>query len=179
MDLLIVQMRAANLPPTAMLNIGQLSTAYQLGDIPEDVLRAELGNRGYRPADVALLVSQFRVAPPPPPPTLSVSQLQSAAGRGIISSAALREELTARGYAAGDVVLLVELARTPPERPTPARVAQLSMSEMRSLYALGLVAEEEFLTRASGLGYTDLDAMLLLQAEMQKRAARETAARPA
>ncbi len=175
-DLLIAQMRAAPPPPTAQLNIGQLRTAYQLGDVTEDVLRVELGNRGYAPGDVSLLVSQFRVAPAPPPPTLSVSQLQSAFQRGIVTEDALRAELTERGYAPADVDRLVELARAVPEKPTPARVVDLSLGELRALYAMGLVDDVPFLLRLERLGYRGDDAMLLLQASMLKRAARESAA---
>ena len=172
-DLLIVQMRAAPPPPTAQLNIGQLSTAYQLGDITEDILRVELGNRGYKTSDVGLLVSQFRLAPPPPPPTLSVSQLQSAFVRDIITEDELRAELTARQYVPDDVARLVELAVAVPDKPTPARVAELSLSELRALYAVGMIEDLALLVRLERLGYRGSDATLLLQAEMVKRAARE------
>lgn len=175
-DLLIIQMRAAPPPPTAQLNIGQLRTAYQLGDIAEDILRAELGNRGYKSGDVSLLVSQFRVAPPPPPPTLSVSQLTAAWLRNILTEGALRDELAARGYAAADVTRLVELAREPALPATAYQIATFSLSELRSQFALGLVSDPEFLVRAELLGYRGEDAMRLLQGEWIKRAAREAGA---
>lgn len=169
-DLLIAQMRAAPPPPTAQLNIGQLRTAYQLGDLTEDVLRVELGNRGYKASDVSLLVSQFRVAPPPPPPTLSVAQLGSLYTHALATPQQVSAELVMRGYVQEDIDRILSIWQAEAMRPTPERIAQLSLGELRTLYRQGLIAEEEFVGRAQQLGYVGGDLFLLLQSEQVARA---------
>ena len=109
---------------------------------------------------------------PEEPPTLTVGRLLAAFKAGIFTREALGEELAERGYSPADVELMIrtEEARLP--KPKEAARKLLALGDLRAMFDLGVLTEEEFRTELISRTYTPEDAERIVNLQLARQRAR-------
>lgn len=101
------QQQKAEQTAAKKLSVTDLLDAYAKGSISEDTLYSRLQTAGFTTDDVSLLISTKFNAPAPTQSKLTVAQIMTALKRGALSVNDVTIMLTARGYTAEDIDILL------------------------------------------------------------------------
>ena len=105
-------------------------------------------------------------------PTLTVSQLLAAYRAGALGEDGLKSELAERGYSTEDIIMLVSTESAKLAKPTTTAQKQLTLAQLSSLLALGIISPDEYITELLDRNYSEENAARLLGLEMIKINAR-------
>ena len=105
-------------------------------------------------------------------PTLTVSRLLAGFKAGVITREALEAELERRGFSPEDTAVMIAIEEAKVKPPAPAERKELTLAELKSMLALGLITPEDFLAELLERQYTQEDAENLLALEQSKALAR-------
>lgn len=108
-------------------------------------------------------------------PTLTVSRLLAGFKAGVITREALEAELERRGFSPEDTAVMIAIEEAKIKPPAPAARKELTLAELKSMLALGLISPEDFLAELVERKYEPVDAENLLVVELAKGLARPPA----
>jgi len=178
-----------NAQPASKLTTAQQVAAYVADEITRAQLQSYLANNGYTASDQAIIledadnkhaarlaaIAAGQVVPPgPAAKTLSLSEETDAFIADQVTAAAFRDYLSAAGYSAGDVDILVNLATakkktttggsTPATPSTPATKEKLlSFAQIEKAYLLDVITLEAAMSDLAALGYGTRELPVLQQ----------------
>jgi len=157
-------------PPT--LTVGRILSAYKAGVLTEEQLRTELGARAYSPTDIDILVATETAKLPKPKAAarklLSLGDLRAMFDLGIITTEEFEAALMDRDYTPEDAarIIILQQARQAARMPKPTQEErrQLPLSDLKAMFTLGIITEEELRAELAARQYSleDIDREIAL-----------------
>ena len=133
------------------LTVGRILAAYKAGVITEVVLRAEMKERLYSPEDIDILVATETARLPKPKiekrKEIALGDLRALFDLGVLSPQEFKDELIERKFSDEDAALMVTLQQARQvarmTKPKPVELAALPLGDLKAMFVLGIISEEE------------------------------------
>lgn len=155
------------------VTLGTLRTAFREGIIRVDQLVAELTARKYTTADIELIVAvEEAKIRPPVVPVIPEAMLRRAFREAIISEAALREELAARGYLPADIDVMVAVEAKAIEEAAeevPEKIPVVSVGTLRMAFRAETITETDLVDELVARRYIPEDIAIIVELEKTRK----------